>query len=247
MSTGRTRLLILDMVRGIAIAGVVLYHLIWDLDFTGLVSSGISWHPAWILFARALAGTFMFLVGVNLVLAHEQGFRLTAFAKRLAIIASAAAAISIVTAFAFPESFIFFGILHAIAAASIIGAFLVRVPALFVLMAGASVVLLPFLIQNELFNTRWLAWIGFANRPPMSNDLVPVFPWAGLTLFGIALTKICLRRPVGELLKIHEPSSAIARFTAWLGRHSLPIYLIHQPVLLAVIIPTATWLRKYNF
>lgn len=242
LSTGRVRLVVLDVVRGIAIAGVVLYHLIWDLDFTSLLSSGISWHPAWIWFARTLAGTFMFLVGVNLVLAHAQVFRLAAFAKRLAVIAFSAATISIVTAFAFPESFIFFGILHAIAVASIIGVFFVRVPALLVLVAGASVVLLSFLIEDELFNTRWLAWIGFAEQPPTSNDLVPVFPWAGLTLLGIALTKIGLRQSVDKLLERHEPSGAMARFTAWLGRYSLAIYLIHQPVLLAVIIPTATWL-----
>lgn len=238
------RLVVIDVVRGIAIAGVVLYHLIWDLDFTGLLTSGISWHPAWILFARTLAGTFMFLVGVNLVFAHKQAVRWGAFARRLAVIVLAASAISLVTAFAFPETFIFFGILHAIAAASIIGVPFLRVPAVFTLAAGVSFVLLPFSYEDAFFNIRWLAWIGFSEQPPASNDLVPVFPWVGLTLLGIALTKLALRHSVDDLLRRHEPANAIARSIAWLGRYSLPIYLVHQPVLLAVILPLAGWVNK---
>jgi uncharacterized membrane protein len=239
----RARLLILDVVRGLAIAGVVVYHLVWDLDFTGLLPSGIARQPAWIFFARTLAGTFMLLVGVNLVLAHDSGLRWQAFARRLGVIVLAALAISVVTKFAFAQTFIYFGILHAIAAASLIGVLFLRRSVIFCVVAGLVTLILPHAFRNALFNTRWLAWIGFAEAPPVSNDLVPVFPWVGLTLLGMALARLALQHSVDDWLKSREPGGQVVQSLSWLGRHSLAIYLVHQPVLLALIVPLATWIK----
>ncbi|MCT8998071.1 heparan-alpha-glucosaminide N-acetyltransferase [Chelativorans intermedius] len=241
--TRRARLIIIDVVRGLAIAGVVVYHLAWDLEFTGLVATGIVGHPAWIVFARTLAGTFMFLVGVNLVLAHRGGMRWDAFARRLGPIILAALAISIVTKFVFPDTFIYFGILHAIVAASVIGVFFLRLPMIFSLIGAALIFTIPFAFNHALFNSRWVAWIGFAEQVPPSNDFVPLFPWVGLTLLGIFLARFALAQSADAWLKRHEPPGNVARSLAWFGRHSLAIYLIHQPILLAVIIPLASWSR----
>lgn len=237
----RTRLLIIDVVRGLAIAGVVVYHLFWDLEFTGLLATGIARQLAWTLFARTLAGTFMLLVGVNLVLAHGDGTRWNAFGKRLGVIALAALAISIVTWLVFPDTFIYFGILHAIAAASLIGVLFLRLPVIFTFVAGVLAIVFPFMFRDALFDSRWLAWIGFAKLIPPSNDFVPIFPWVGLTLLGIALAKFVLARAADDRLKRRKPYSRSAYSLAWLGRRSLAIYLIHQPILLAIIVPLTGW------
>lgn len=232
-----------DIVRGLAIAGVVLFHVVWDLEFAGFIS-GVARHPVWLLFGRCLAGSFMLLVGVSLVLAHRSGFRTTPFLKRLVLIALSAAAISAVTWFVFPESFVYFGILHAIAATSLIGLCFIRAPAWASAAAGIAVFAVPFVTSSEIFDTRWLAWIGFASNVPPSNDFVPIFPWSGLTLLGIAATRVALHSGIERRLGTFGLSTTTARALAWMGRKSLPIYLLHQPVLLAIIVPLSWVLAR---
>lgn len=234
------RILAIDIIRGIAIAGVVLFHVVWDLEFAGFVED-VARHPMWLMFGRSLAGTFMILVGVSLVLAHRGEFRWSSFSKRLGMIILAAAAITVVTRLAFPTSFVYFGILHAIAVATLVGALFLGTTALVCLVVGSLVVLLPLVLESSSFDTRWLAWSGFAAQPPSSNDFVPIFPWVGLTLLGMAATKWTFGWPVKSRLEQHTHPGRLARAFAWMGRRSLLIYLVHQPILLALILPLS-WL-----
>jgi uncharacterized membrane protein len=229
------------MVRGLGIIGVVIFHIVWDLDMAGLIPGGLARHPAWILFARSLASTFMILVGVSLALAHRREIRWSPFVKRLLIVACAALAISVVTKIVFPDHFIYFGILHSIVVASIVGLLFLRLPVTVVAAAGLAAIILPMLVSSPLFNIRALAWIGFAAQPPPSNDYVPVFPWVGLTLLGLAATRTAIRYSADQWISRHEPDHPAAVGLAWLGRHTLAIYLIHQPVLLSLILPLARW------
>lgn len=228
-----------DVVRGLAIIGVVIFHLIWDLEFTGLIK-GIAYHPAWLAFGRVLAGSFMLLVGVSLVLGHGEVIRWRSFWKRIFVVAAAALLISIGTWFAFPDSFIFFGILHSIALASVVGVLFLRASVFVVLMMGFLILLAPWIYSTPIFNSRWLAWIGFFTIPPLSNDFVPFFPWAGLTFLGIAFAKIIelgKSGPSNGKSKDHFATN----WVAWAGRNSLVIYLLHQPIMLGVIVPLS-WL-----
>ena len=235
------RLAIVDVVRGIAIAGVVLFHLVWDLAYLGVIPAWIASHSLWLLFGRVLAGTFMALVGVSLVLASADGFRRRAFMRRLAVLVAAALAITLVTRVAFPQTFVYYGILHAIAVASVIGALALRLPTSAIAALGVAAYVLGFFWTSAAFDPRWLAWTGFAATPPRSNDFVPVFPWIGLTLLGMAGTRLALAR--GWAYSARPLDGRVNRSLAWIGRHSLPIYLIHQPVLLGVLIPLVGLVR----
>ncbi|MEM5474444.1 heparan-alpha-glucosaminide N-acetyltransferase [Hoeflea sp. AS60] len=230
----KKRLLAVDAARGVAIAGVVLFHLVWDLEFTGFIS-GLAFHPLWLAFGRSLAGSFMFLAGVSLVLAHGAQFRARIFFRRLAVIVAAALAITIVTFLAFPSAFVYFGILHSIAVASLIGIAFLRLPASASLLAGSAMMALPWFISLPAFDPRWLAWVGFSANPSLSNDFVPVVPWAGATLLGIAFAKV-LDIGNNRLTSAGLDTPFLVRL-GWLGRHSLAIYLLHQPVMLAIIVP----------
>jgi uncharacterized membrane protein len=239
VSKEASRLRSVDAIRGLAIAGVVLFHIVWDLEFTGLISTGTATHPAWLLFGRTLAGSFMLLVGVSLALAHRGFVRWQPLSTRLIIIVGAALAISLVSKLAFPDRFIYFGILHAIAFASIVGALLLRYSPAVIAAAGILILVLPSVAESPLFDERSLAWIGFSAHPPPSNDYVPVFPWVGVTLIGLAITKAAIGLSVDRWIRDHEPKGIVVAAMAWMGRHSLAIYLIHQPVLLGLLVPVA--------
>ncbi|WP_350333984.1 heparan-alpha-glucosaminide N-acetyltransferase [Coralliovum pocilloporae] len=226
----------IDALKGMAILGVVLFHLVWDLEFVGFVA-GLAFHPIWLGFGRILAGTFMLVVGINLVLAHPNHLNLIAYIKRISILLIAAFAISLLTLITFPTSFIYFGILHSITVSSLVGLAFLRLSMHITLIAGVIVFLLPFYYSTSAFDSRWFAWIGFSESPPASNDFFPVFPWLGLTLIGMAITKFCLVQENISQWCILPKNNACVQSIVWLGKRSLLIYLIHQPVLLAIIIP----------
>ncbi|MEM7693197.1 MAG: heparan-alpha-glucosaminide N-acetyltransferase [Pseudomonadota bacterium] len=229
-----SRLVVVDLIRGLAILGVVLFHLVWDLDLYGYLPGGLASHPVWIAFGRILATAFMVLVGVGIVLAHNQGFRMRAFARRVFIIALAAMVVSVATLLAFPHAFVYFGILHAIVAASVLGALLLRLDAATLAQLGVFVVLLGLMASFDTFNSRWLAWIGFSSDTPQSLDFVPLFPWFGATLFGMAGAK-CGVPHILEKGLYNARKMRLVRALMLAGRESLAIYLIHQPLLLGSI------------
>ena len=119
---------VVDLVRGIAIVAVVAFHLTWDLGDLGLISWRISAHPAGKVIAHAIAGSFLFLVGVSLVLAHRRGIRWRSFWRREAQLVLLALAITGFSAVHQPRAIVTFGILHAIALVSVLALPAVRAP-----------------------------------------------------------------------------------------------------------------------
>ena len=228
-----------DFLRGWAILGVVLFHLVWDLAFLGLIPAQWAVHPAWIAFGRTVAATFMALVGVSLALAARGSLDPWAFGARLAKVAAAAVAITLATRLAMPGAYVYFGILHAIVVASLIGAAFLRAPSIVAFLSGCAVVALGLAWTDPAFDARTVAWIGFAAAPAPSVDFAPVFPWAGFTLIGLAVTRTALDR--GRADRLPRPKGCLARGMALVGRRTLAIYLLHQPILLAILYPAA-WL-----
>ncbi len=213
---------------------MAVYHFAWDLEFFGYVAPGMTAEGGWKLFARAIASSFLFLVGVSLHLAHGRGIRWTPFLKRFAMVAAAAAAISAATWLAVPGGFIFFGILHQIALASVLGLAFLRLPALPTFAAAVLVAAAPQFLRSEIFDHPALWWVGLSSVHPRSNDYVPLFPWFAAVLCGIAAGRLAeagglFRRMAGISL------SGATRPLRWAGRHSLGVYLVHQPVLIGCL------------
>src|SRR4051794_23570982 len=75
-----------DVARGIALLAMAVYHFSWDLSFFQLIVTPVGADPTWKWFARVIAGSFLSLVGVSLVLAHPTRIGWRAFLKRLAIV-----------------------------------------------------------------------------------------------------------------------------------------------------------------
>lgn len=235
----RSRLDLVDAARGGAIIGVVIYHFFWDLSHFWLIETDVSIHPVWVAFARGLLASFVGLVGVSLVLAHGETIRWRAFWRRFALIAGAALLVSAGSFVFFPDSFIYFGVLHAIALFSLLGLGFLRMPVPLVLGLGVAMIAAPFAFTHEAFTERALSWIGFWEIAPLTNDLVPVFPWFGVTLLGIGLTRIARAGGSLERLGRWRGDGGIGRLLVLAGRWSLVIYLVHQPVLMGALYPVA--------
>lgn len=231
------RLSLVDAVRGLAILGVALFHLVWDLRFLGFTSYDPFWDPFWLGFAKLLVSTFLTLVGVSLVLAHTNTIRWQAFWRRFGILVLAAAGVSIATFFLFQEGFVYFGVLHAIALFSLGGLLFLRLPIWSVVLAACLFLFAHFFYQSADFNVRHLSWIGFWTEHPYTQDLVPIFPGFGFTLAGIAGTRLVLAVNGAELIARVDFKGFWYRALIWCGRWSLIIYLVHQPLLLAVLYP----------
>ncbi|KQT44268.1 hypothetical protein ASG47_17075 [Devosia sp. Leaf420] len=236
VSIKKPRLPVIDIARGVAILFMAFYHLCWDLWYFGFIGADVGFDPRWVFFARSILASFLFLVGVGLVLGHGNGIRWQSFWRRWLFVAVGALAITLGTYFTFPDAFVYFGVLHAIALFMLMG-----LPFLFVPLWAVGLVALLFIVPHfvfadPLFNEKIFSWLGFWVTPPVTNDLVPVFPWFGAVLVGILATRLAKARVLPKLAEV-QPQGKVPRALGWLGRWSLPFYLIHQPVLLAAIVP----------
>jgi uncharacterized membrane protein len=234
---GHGRLLWLDLARTLALLAMIVFHFTRDLELFGLLPSGTTATGGWAVFARAIAGSFIFLSGASLVLAHASGFRRARWARRFAVLSGAALLVSITTYAAFPDRYISFGILHCIAACSVVGVAFLRAPGWLLFALAISILAISLVWGSGVFASPWLAWTGLAltNRP--SLDFLPLIPWLSAFLAGMAAAKSL---PVAQW-DVPVRARGLSSRLAWPGRHSLLVYLVHQPVLLAILW-TGIWL-----
>lgn len=227
------RFMLVDVVRGIAILLMIVYHFSWDLTYFGLAAFRIFSNPYWIWFAKFIAGLILLVMGVSQVMARRRGLRTWVFLKRLAIISACAAIVTIGTYLIDPATFIFFGILHHIAVASILLTVAIRLPSWLLFALAVFILAGPQFLSHEIFSPFWLAWTGLSPISWVSVDYVPLFPWLGVPLLGMVIGRGMLqRREKHPYLKWHS-THPLARTVCFAGRYSLPVYMIHQPVLFA--------------
>jgi len=207
-----------------------VYHFAFDLRFYRVISADFEHDLFWLAFRALIVTSFLLLVGTSLVLADRAGASNSHFWKRVGVIVACALAASIGSWLMFPRTFITFGILHCIAVASILAWPCVRRPAL-ALAIGAAVIATAFAFTDPLFDSRAWSWIGFTTHKPATEDYVPLFPWAGVVFVGIALGHALTMTSFRAL----GPVSRSPRWLTFLGRHSLFVYMVHQPLLLGVL------------
>jgi uncharacterized membrane protein len=223
------RLIGLDIARTAALVAMVTYHFTYDLDLFGLIPHGTATSGIFWWHARLTAGSFIFLAGLSLWLSHGQGIRWPAFGRRFGKIAAAAALVTLVTHFAMPGLTVFYGILHSIAVSSLLALAVLRLPALITLALAAAVLALPLALRDPMFQGA-LVWTGLAPIPPSTADFLPLFPWLAPMLAGVAAGRLMTRYSLW--IRLNWPTTPLTRALAWPGRHTLAIYLIHQPLLI---------------
>lgn len=242
LSQTDNRLLGLDIARSLALLGMIAFHIVFDLQMFSYLPYGTTATPFFYWHARLVAGSFLFLSGAALWLAHGNGIRWPAFWRRWIKLAGAAGLVSLGTYAAFPDYFVYFGILHSIAASSLIGLAVLRLPALLTAAIGAAVMVGSYVLPSDAFNAPVLRFLGLATVPAETLDFEPLFPWVGPFLLGIAAAK--LAGNLGLLRFLDLPPTPAVRRLAWPGQHSLAIYLVHQPLLIGLLqVWTLIWVQ----
>ena len=94
-----SRLQKVDIARAVALIGMVIYHLSWDLAYFSYLPPDTAAHGILKILARIVAASFLFLCGFSLFLSHHHKIKWRSFWKRFAIITSAACFISLASYF----------------------------------------------------------------------------------------------------------------------------------------------------
>ncbi len=233
MAQDHTRIAALDIARTLALAAMVVFHFTFDLMMFGHVPAGFVFQGFWPYFARTIAASFLFLAGVSLVLAHGKGIRWPSFWRRFAILAAASALITLATWFGMGDAYIRWGILHAIAAGSLIALAFLRAPLILTAAAAIAAFIAPFYLKSEAFSAPALLWLGLSPTVPPMVDYLPLLPWLAPILAGIVAARLMTR--LGAWDHLRTAPTPLIRALSWPGQHSLAVYLIHQPVMFSAV------------
>ena len=213
----------LDGWRGLVCCLMVLYHLMYDcIIFRWLPYSVTQWWPVF-LCQRFIALSFIFLAGVSA--------RFTRSNLRRALI-TAGAGLLVMAGGAVAGEPILFGILQflsvAMAAYHFMGRYTDRVPDRIAPWLWAALYLVTRVISYTTFvEPRWLFWLGLRAPGFQSSDWVPVLPNIFMFLLGAWFGRRLLAAPKDSRLR----TAGAPAWLAWIGRRTLIVYLVHQPVL----------------
>jgi len=231
----------IDLLRGVAIIMMIGYHVHYDLDYFGAYNFNVQF-GFWLYFARAIAVIFLLLVGISITLSFSratktQGTGKTLYPKYLKRglkIFSWGLVITVMTWFFLSEGFVVFGILHLIGISIILAYPVIKLRSLNLLLGIVSIALGIF-INKATVGFPWLLWLGLTTARFYSIDYFPILPWFGVVLIGVFIGNSFYPN-YARKFKIYDFSQfTVIRFFCFLGRHSLLIYLIHQPLLITVL------------
>ncbi len=224
------RIQAIDLVRGVDIVLMVLFNYSVTLSYFGIIQAQPNF-LYWRVFPISIASIFIFLSGAAARISfenHKEGFG-KRYLTRGAKLFIFAAFVTLFTSIFVPEGTIYFGILHFFAASSLLLPLFIKYNRLN-LVAGLSIVVAGFYLQQTDFNFSYLFWLGFIPRGFSTFDYFPLIPWLGVLLLGVYYGKYI----AGMTANIKFKNELAGKFM-FLGKNSLTVYLVHQPVLIIIL------------
>jgi uncharacterized membrane protein len=235
-----------DAARGIAIIMMIVYHCTYDLDTLGgyHIQSTTGYLA---LFADVTAGLFLFLVGISLAISRTRtsltGWRL--FGKYLArgLRILAYGVVLTIIFLALGMGVVAFGILHLIGFSIILAYPFLSLRLTNLVLGTVVFVAGQYILAQDLYSQGfWLLPFGVVPEGVMMPDHRPLLPWFGVVLIGLFFGNVVYG---GRPAVPEDKAPVLARPLLPLGRNSLFIYLIHQPIIIALL--AATGIVDLNF
>jgi uncharacterized membrane protein len=223
------RILWIDVIRGISILAMITFHFAFDLMYFGFTKSDLIYQPDWRLFERMIAFSFLFIAGLSLSITHVSSINWKSFIRRYGVTATCAVLISIVTYILFNNDMIRFGILHAITVSGLVGLVLLKLNSLSLVLLAVLIFFINLLIPQPTEGDYFWQWFIYTTETPNSLDYRPIIPWITPFILGMAsyhLFKKWNLLETSNIITFRELT-----ILSWLGKNSLIIYLIHQPIL----------------
>lgn len=248
----------IDFLRGLAVAMMVLFHLLFDLDYFGAseASAEVSEPPArvdfgvharnldsgfWLYFARATAAIFVFLAGVSLAVSYWRARKkMTPLELRLKFVGRGVRIflwgmlITLATLVFLKEGFIFFGVLHLVGVSIILAYPLVRYR-FTNLVLGVILIAAGIYVQGINASSYWLLWLGLAPAGFYTLDYFPLLPWFGVILIGLFFGNTFYPNAQRKFRLPDLSQFSIVRLIRVAGSNSLLIYFLHQPALVILL------------
>ena len=185
---------------------------------------------------RSIGTAFLTLVRICLYISfHRRGGRLDQTVWRRFALRDKAFAWGLVitgVTVCFLPNPVFFGILHLIGAATLLSIPLLPHPWLAGSL-GFLILIAAYSLPTLNLPSPWLLPLGIATLPFSMADYYPLVPWLGVVYLGIYLGSLAYPRGTRQRGARPQPNSPIISGLILLGRNSLRIYLLHQPLLLA--------------
>jgi uncharacterized membrane protein len=229
----------IDALRGAAVVWMTAFHFCFDLNHFGWIRQDFYRDPVWTWQRTCIVSLFLLCAGMGQAVATAQAQDWARFWRRWAQVAGCAVLVSIGSWWMFPNSWIYFGVLHGIALMLVV----VRLTAgwgRWLWLAGALAIAMKFVAAYavsawpaaDFLNDKPWNWLGLVSRKPVTEDYVPLVPWLGVMWWGMALGQWLLRR---RQAFVAAAIPAAAAPLAWLGRWSLSWYMLHQPVMIGAL------------
>ncbi len=220
MAISKKRYPLIDILRVFAIFLMLFFHLFYDLNYFDYYEMDYHPYTFWFVLPRIIVFLFLTCVGASLYIVHYPQKSWVKWKKRLVKLGIIAAIISVATYFIFPSSWVYFGIIHCIFFATLVGIFLVSYPK-FALIIAILIWTIRFGFNVNFDLLPWFSDI-------KSIDDIPLYPWIATVFFGIffGTTKIAK-------IQFDYP---FKRKIEWISKNSLIIYLLHQPIIFGVIL-----------
>ena len=223
------RVLWIDVIRGISILAMFTFHFAFDLMFFGFVKSDLIYQTGWQIFERMIAISFLFIAGLSLSITHKSKIKWNSFIRRYGMTALCAVLVSTVTFLLFDNDMVRFGILHAISVSGLISLLLLKLNSFSLFLLAVIILLINLLIPQPVTGHYFWHWLIYTTETPGSLDYRPILPWIAPFILGMALYQPIKNRRLLETS--NKVSYRKLLIVSWIGRNSLIIYLIHQPIL----------------